>query len=236
MIKTELKKLTDELKHHPLIQRVDISYADGILPSKFAEVEKQTGLIFENDIREFYSECNGLELQVTYNEDFFLAYNEKINREVNDPFFVLPEDEENKYLGLHILPFEEVFSKQWFNFSSDAVKVFNGESFILTQLAERLRPFDLFSGFTCAAFYLDFPNKDIKVLLLDDHYDDWTSSCLTDFKSYWKIILNGIFSVAARKEILLKTDLCNCEPDLIKSKISRLQKPSLFLLDYTKKK
>lgn len=228
MINDSLNDILTQMGNNPLVTDISMITREGIHSVLFSDFERSIGFEIDESIKLFYKEFNGLKLHIEYDQQYYNDHKNSIAKNVTDPLFYLPEDEENQYLGLNILPFEEVFTKCYFNFSSEIVKDFNNKKYTVSSLANWIRPFDLFSGFTCAAFFIDIIDKKIKVLLLDDHYDNWFDSYLIDFKMYWEIVLKGYFSTQARKNILIKSDDSKHNDYLIKNKINGLKKPLLF--------
>jgi hypothetical protein len=209
-LKAGLSDLENTVKQHPLLEIFEVEYSSGVDPEKFDVFKKQYALDVPQAIKEAYSEINGF--TITYglknNTDEGLAQFNSVSKD-----YMLEKGPPYIIGSIKFLTFEKCFLENtWentlFNTGSESDKddfTFKKKNYTYNDFGKQLKPFDLFSEETCAAFIL-IPDERFDAMLLTDHYADWSNSRIISFDDYWKLVLSTKGIVDARERYLSETD------------------------------
>ena len=110
------------------------------------------------------------------------------------------QDDENPYIGLSIVSFDELFHHTYFNFPENDAVDFGHSTYGLDELSAMIKPFDKYSEFACFGVFINASQKATQLLMLDAHYDSWFSSRFTNFENYFRFLMkSGCICEARRK-------------------------------------
>jgi hypothetical protein len=197
----KLETMANKLRDNVLVKNVLVKKGEGLPLQQINTVENLLGIRLDTSFKEFYTLSNGFDLTVEYDVDKINENRNAIN-ELTDFSFLFPEDEENPYISIRFLEFDQIFSKPYFIFDQNSVVNFNNREYTLKELSYNIRPFDVYSGFSCMAIFLSPEENKMKLLMLDGHYDDWVNSRFIDFDLYIELIVRTGGICEARRKYL----------------------------------
>jgi hypothetical protein len=208
------RAIVNEIESHPLLEVVDFSVNQPASDEILVSVEERLGAPLAEPIRTFYKETNGLRLYWKIKSGLTDEELDRIEEEYDDYDIGVPDeeentDDENPFAHINLMAIEDcVINRNWEGkiiydeITSDEETVdFAGVTYRERDFQRRLKPFDLFSAYSCMAFFLEEGVGNPKVLRLSSHYVEWDNSKITDFKSYIEMLLVTRGIVEARKEI-----------------------------------
>lgn len=205
------REIVSAIASHPLLEIVQYHINPPASNEVLVDVEKKIGASLAESIRAFYQEANGFKLHWKVRTGLS---DEELNRleDLYDDYGIgEPDDEDNEspFACINLIPIEEcMIERDWHNViifdevvSNKTSISFSGVSYEEQNFRERLRPFDLFSNYSCMAFLLEDGIGDPKVLHLSDYYVEWDSSRVTDFESYLEMLCATRGIVESRENI-----------------------------------
>jgi hypothetical protein len=203
-----------EIESHSLLEVVEFSINPPANDEVFSAVEKKLGAPLSEPIRSFYAEANGLRLYWKIKSGLTEEDLDVIAEEYDDYDIGIPDeeegtDDENLFAQIKFLSIEDsIIYRDWQNVIvfdeltlEDETINFAGMTYNKREFQRRIRPFDLYSAFSCMAFFLEKGVGNPKVLLLSGHYVEWDHSRITDFESYLEMLFATRGITEARKEI-----------------------------------
>ena len=196
------RAMVDQIKAHPLLEVRRFEIGAPIDADGLRAVERHLGAPLAPALKGFFQECNGLSLywkiKAGLSDDEMDALGEDFgDYDLGSPDDESGEDHQSLFANLKILPLQEaIIGRDWSKviLAGDDEMArqpvdFLGKPQPRGTLLQKLRPFDLFSGYACMAFYLEPGVGDPKALHLSGHYVEWDNSRLTDFASYLEVVL-----------------------------------------------
>ncbi len=203
--------MVDEIKLHPLLEIVDFCVNQPASDEAFAAVERRLEATLDKSIRDFYQKANGLRIYWKIKSGMTDEELDNIQEEYDDYDIGIPDedDDENYFAKIDLIPIENaVVDRNWNNkiifdeITSDEDTIeFSNTTYREKDFQKNLKPFDLFSDYSCMAFLLEKGVGNPKILRLSSHYAEWDNSRITDFESYLEMLLFTRGIVEARKEI-----------------------------------
>lgn len=198
--------MVEELKRHADILAL-LNYT--VFPPASDEiidiVETDLGFSLDESIRAFFRAANGLQLRWKLKgSEGFDPKRDKLDFEPFDSLF--PWEEYLHDTGLvNILPIEEIFGRNWkdlvwFDSEANQRTEFLGVTYDRRDFKQGIKPFDLFNKFYSTVFFVGDRDKNLKVILGEDHNSDFTSSKVTDFESYIEFLIATKGVVVERKK------------------------------------
>ncbi len=210
----KFRAMVVEIESHPLLEVVDFCVNQPAMDEELAAVETMLGASLAEPIRNFYKEANGLKLYWKIKSGMTDKELDTIQEEYDDYDIGVPDEEEdtdneNPFAKINFIPIENaIIHRNWHNkiifdgITSDEDTVeFACNTYKEKDFQRNLKPFDLFSDYSCMAFFLEEGVGNPKVLRLSSHYAEWENSKITDFESYLEMLLVTKGIVKARKEI-----------------------------------
>jgi hypothetical protein len=205
-LKEHLNELVDTVTRHPLLKIYEKLQSSPIDPGKFDAFKQSYGFDVPPKLRDAYSENNGFTIiyGLKDNSDEGLV---KFNSASKD--YMVEKGPPYIIGSVKFLTFEESFLEDtWrttlYDMGSESDKdkfVFRKTEYTYNDFGKQLKPFDLFSEETCAAFLL-IPDERFEVILLTDHYADWKNSRIISFDDYWSLVFSTGAIIDARERYL----------------------------------
>ena len=208
------RAMVAEIEAHPLLEVVDFQINSSTNDEVLAMVEERLEASLAEPIINFYKEVNGLRLYWRIKSGLAEEELDSIQEEYDDYEIGVPDEEEdadseNPFAQINILPIEDcLINRNWDNIiifdeitSNEDELEFTGIKYKTRDFQRQLKPFDLYSSYSCMAFFMEKGNGNPKVLRLSSHYVEWNNSKITDFKSYLEMLLMTRGIVEARTEI-----------------------------------
>ncbi|NEO40248.1 MAG: SMI1/KNR4 family protein [Moorea sp. SIOASIH] len=208
------RAMVDEIESHPLLEVVDFSVNQPASDELLTSVEETLRTSLAEPIRTFYKETNGLRLYWKIKSGLTDEELDRLEEVYDDYDIGLPNeeedtDDENPFAHINLISIEDcIIKRNWqekiifdeINYNDETVE-FAGVTYRERDFQRRLKPFDLFSAYSCMAFFFEEGVENPKVLRLSSHYVEWDNSKITDFKSYLEMLLVTRGIVDARGEI-----------------------------------
>lgn len=209
-LRIKLNGLRDKITQHPLLEIYERSESSGVDPVHFELFKKQYGIDLPSFIQEAYLDMNG----------FTFVYGLKDN---SDEGLALFNASSQDYLiekgppyvvgSIKFLSFEKIFLENtWEGMLYNTHSLSDGKEFEFKKIkytfnifGKQLKPFDIFSEETCAAFLL-LPDLRFDVILLVDHYVDWKNSRVIGFEDYCKLVFSTAGIIESRERYLSQID------------------------------
>jgi len=205
----QFEELTEKITRHPLLEIFEKQQSAGVNPEKFNAFKQSYGFDVPAKLKEAYSEINGFTIiyGLKDNSDEGLV---KFNSASND--YMVEKGPPYIIGSIKFLTFEKSFLENtWQNTLYDIGSVSDNDKFVFKKndytyndFGRQLKPFDLFSEETCAAFLL-IPDERFEVILLADHFADWKNSRIISFENYWKLVFLTGGIIDARERHLSET-------------------------------
>jgi hypothetical protein len=205
-LRKRLEELTQTIRQHPLLEIYEHQQSSGVDSGKFNDFRKSHGFDVPQIINDAYTEINGFTIVygLKDNSDQGLAKFNSISKdymvEKGPPYIV----GSIKFLTFEMSFLENTWQTTLYDIgsASDNEKFhFRKKEYTYNDFGKQLKPFDLFSEETCAAFLL-IPEERFEVVLLTDHYADWKSSRIISFEDYWSLIFQTGGIIDARERHL----------------------------------
>jgi len=208
-LKKQLEELTQKITQHPLLEVYGKHQPPGVDPEKFNAFKRSFGYDVPQNIQNAYSEMNGFTMVygLKDNSEEGLAKFNSISKD-----YIVEKGPPYIVGAIKFLAFEMCFlGDTWKNTLYDIGSQSDSEQFnfrkkeyTYNDFGKQLKPFDLFSEETCAAFLL-VPEERFEVLLLTDHYADWKNSRIISFENYWTLVFQTGGIIDARERYLAET-------------------------------
>ncbi|BAZ00997.1 hypothetical protein NIES37_49950 [Tolypothrix tenuis PCC 7101] len=205
----KFETLVREVESNQFLEVTEFKVNSPISKQKLADIEVAIEKKLDKSIINFYRQMNGLTLNWRVKPD--LANDEqafeKIRDRYDDYYIKWPEDETDAipFAKIDILPLENcLIERNWQEIiipQPDETIEFANVSYQHSDFTKRLKPFDVFSDYSCMSFILENDNDNPKVLLLSDYYIEWEESRITDFESYLEMLLVTRGIVESRSRI-----------------------------------
>jgi hypothetical protein len=184
-----ISKLEKLITKHPLFDVIEFNINSGVDKSALLKFKNQYGFDVHPQIAKFYFQVNGFLLTYKLKDDS----DDILDHFMQDARYTPGRDPIG---SINFQSFEDVFLKDnWkgilydTNSLSDTDELtFNGQSYTYNDLGKKIKPFDVYSEETCAAILLTEKNR-FDVILLEDHYADWSNSRIIGFEDYFRLIL-----------------------------------------------
>jgi len=176
-------------------------------PAAIEQAQRVLGAQLAPEILDFYRKHDGISIRWVFAEDARPGDRKR----ANTPFTEI--DSSNTASGLiHFMPIDEVFVSAD-RYEGELWSAAQANLDELTKVGTRrykhldfrkgLRPFDYYSDFSMAAFFVGGHDANPPVLLGDDHGADWTTSGGGDFTAYVDGVLALRGSVHGRRTFML---------------------------------
>jgi hypothetical protein len=199
------RAMVEELRLLPFVEVVKFEMPLPATEEDLEAVEKRLGAPLAGPLRDFYGLANGLELRWRIKPDLDEKEIKRLQRKSSDYPFELPEQDENPFAYINLLPLRDsIVRRRWKELNVQVEQEtfeFGDKTRPYEEFRKSLKPFDLFSLYDCMAFQIEKGNSDPTVLLLSDYYIEWNNSRLTDFASYLEMLLVTRGIVQARDAI-----------------------------------
>ncbi|MFN0200153.1 MAG: SMI1/KNR4 family protein [Bacteroidia bacterium] len=143
--------MVESLKHHPRVQILNTYQGKPLTERYLVQWEKRLGFQLPQDVRDFYKQCNGLQLRWVdrKNPSNRLTCHQKSHKQKTIPFYhwEQPRSEEGSIM---ILPFQKVFHPAWgvnyeYEWKGPTQVLISGKVFNTKELNKHIRQFDIFS-------------------------------------------------------------------------------------------
>ena len=202
--------------------------------AEILEVENALGYHLDKSIKDFFRECNGVQLLWSHpnNENFA-----KMREIIKSKNFIGYGITDNFLFdgALFIEPIKSVFLTDWydriyFDFTIEDKRAvqFAEKTYIEPDFSKRIKPFDMYSVFNEQTFFLNgLPNP--PVVMGDDYQACYTDSFLMNFTDYLEFVLHFYASVEARRAFFSKFNGNNSSK---KAKADFLKFPVIDLTKY----
>lgn len=225
-----LEKIKQEVNAHPLLEIVKFEIAQPIDEQTIQEVEQKLQIKLDEDLKEFYKQMNGCtihwQLMRLSEEEYDEKVYEKFGRYEPD----LEDDDENPFAQIKINPIEKCFLEDWFNYNNsyDYIFEFKNETYKECEFSKKLKILDEFSTFSCIAYIVEKRFENAPLVMLAGHFSDWWNSRLTNFASYWQMLIKsrGIYTI--KNDILQAPNGSNSPPIKSLDNFEKELNPLLF--------
>ncbi|MCW5851048.1 MAG: hypothetical protein KIT87_13315 [Anaerolineae bacterium] len=231
--KARLEKMIQDLGKYSWVEIVEHQLNPAASDKDLKRVEDLLGAPLAKPIRDFYSQVNGLKFRWRIKLDVSEDKAKELRKISQDYQIEIAESDSDPMVMINFIPItESMIKRDWHELidpqQGETVE-FAGDKYSYEEFRPRLKPFDLFSLYSCAAFLIEQGNGDPKVLILDNHYYEWDNTRITDFDTYLEAVLTTYGLVEARERIFsaARGDL---KPPLILTpdKIRQKYGPKLF--------
>lgn len=205
-LKTELNFLTDEINQHPLLEIFEQTVNPKPDPLIFESFKKIYNFNVPPFIQNMYLEMNGFTLVYGLKNnsadelELFNAQSKDYLLEKGPPYIL----GSIKFLSFEKVFLEDTWNSVLYNTKSDSDELkftFKNITYTYNSFGKQLKPFDLFSDETCAAFLL-IPDLMFDVILLTDNYIDWNNSRIISIEDYCKLMFSTKGIIDAREKYL----------------------------------
>ncbi|HWW75289.1 MAG TPA: hypothetical protein VNZ44_07835 [Pyrinomonadaceae bacterium] len=197
--------MVEEIKGHPRLEVVEFALNPPATADVFRQVEEKLKAAPSGPLREFYGRANGMRLRWKIKAGLSEAELEEVRAESPDYSIESSENADIPFAQINLIPLEEALvTRRWEEFEEaedDEHFEFQGQTYLVREFGERVRPFDLFSTYNAMAFVTEEGNGDPPAMLLGDYYVEWSHSRLTDFASYVEMLLATRGVVKAREQV-----------------------------------
>lgn len=187
------KNMVDEIENHPFLEVVKYQTFPPAKAEVFKKAAELIGAELDATILNFFSETNGLHLHWKVKEGIPETVFEELVENCDDYWMERTEHPDNPFAKINILPLEKSILYNWDqeipSEGFEETTRFGKLEMPSTQFIQNLKSFDLFSEYSCMAFFLSQGQGNPSVLWLSDNYADWENSKLTDFYSYLETLL-----------------------------------------------
>lgn len=205
---SDLEKVKQEVDANPLLEMVTFDIAPPAGEEQIKEIEQKHQIVLHKSLKDFYRQANGCCLHWQLIELSEEEYEAKVYGKFGDYEPDLEDDDENPFAQIRINSLEDCFLEDWFDYDhSDQDKFrFGGEVYDKYTFSKQLKILDKFSTFSCMAYVIDKAFETAPLVMLSGHYADWWNSYLTNFATYWKLLVQsrGIYEI--KRDILGKMD------------------------------
>lgn len=230
----KLEKITMEVESLPFIEIVQNEIRPPAEDRIFDRIESAYGIQLDDEIKNFYSELNGFYFHWRIKDD--IRNIEKIQNKYDDYWIEYPENEDNPFAKINLLPIEEVFFDtdwinkfHWHEFDKKSQVDFKGKPYNRRDFSKFLKPFDLFSSFSFMSFLIDPASQELDVLMLTGHGAEWDNSRITDFETYIGSLFNT-YGITEARETIFSEYRGDLMPELTSADIDWAEvRPKLFL-------
>lgn len=195
-IKNQFEELIASLSEDPTIEVIWSSIEDGTNLGNSS---------LPNDLVEFYTQINGLQLVWLKKTNPF--FKDKSYKKRSQPFSWLEMWEDDfAYDGsIMLLPYDISFgnsweNKVWYKAEERYSTSFRGKKMSMLEFKKRIIPFDLFNRYYSVSYFKNDPDLDHPLLLGQDFGADYTSSKLYTLKEYLKLLISTKGHVKSRAE------------------------------------
>ena len=204
------KEMVESLKANSHIHINHFLMLDANL-NNIVEVENKLGYELDQNIKDFYSECGGIQLVWTHKANSHYEALKQFNENNQQLDYEWGYIDYCGYDGsIMIPPIQEVFLSEWydviyFDFTIEDRRtiVFDGNEYIEPDFSKRIKPFDRYSQYHDMAFFLDGTSNP-KLILGDDHQACYTDSRLITFTDYMKFLIYSKGATEARSNFFSK--------------------------------
>lgn len=201
------EEMVAELRRAPDVVVSRVHVAPPVSEETIARVHAKLGFALSDRILGFYRQANGLALEWVPKDH--PAYDpDSHDEEQHEPFDMVPQDVAGGVINIY--PFETLLDDYedffWFQTMEGEKTELRGKSYDLLAFSRSIRPFDYYSEYTMAAFFLGDRVEDPPVLLGDDHGATFTAFPPTDFVSYMEGILALRGSWVGRERFFCRAD------------------------------
>lgn len=197
--------LKQEIENRPYLEVVEFKINPPASGEVLKKVEDLLGTPLDKSLMQFYQEANGLKLYWRIKSKLPEAEAEKLNEEFDDFTFELPDDKDEPFACINLLPLEDsLLKKTWKEVEIETDKKefeFGKQTLNRLEFAKRLKPFDLFSMSASMAFLIEQKKGNPRILQLSDYFVTWNNSRITDFATYLEILFVTRGIVEARDAI-----------------------------------
>ncbi|MGM0556342.1 MAG: DUF4234 domain-containing protein [Myxococcota bacterium] len=186
--------MVDEMREHPRVAITHYWVGEPATDADIQAVEEELGFEFDERIKSFYKQANGLQfrwmdkLDSTYVEERDSQTTTTRERHISG-------DNDDAMGVIDILPLRETFvdtdyeDRIWFDWMNDSETEFRGDEWNLLEFSKNIRPFDPYSFYNSTAFFLGDGEPGTTVIMGDDHDATFTDSRITDLASYLELVL-----------------------------------------------
>ncbi|EAY24041.1 SMI1/KNR4 family protein [Microscilla marina] len=205
---SDLEKIKQEIDRHPLLEVITYEVAPPASKEQIKSIEQKYNIVLDQGLKDFYEQANGCCLHwqlIELSED---EYDAKVYDKFGDYEPDLEDDEENPFAQIKINSLEDCFLKDSFSYddSHDYIFQFKGNEYIEHEFSKKLKILDEYSTFSSIAYLCDTEFESAPLVMLSSHYSNWWNSRLTDFATYWKILMQSRGIIEIRNDILGATD------------------------------
>lgn len=184
------QEMVADLRKSPDVAVARVHVAPPVTDEAIARVHAKLGFRLSDAIVGFYRQANGLALEWVPKDH--PAYDAAAHdEESSEPFDMVPQDVPGGVINIY--PFESLLDSYedvfWFEWMAGQKAELAGQTYDLLAFSKAIRPFDYYSEYTMAAFFLGDGSPDPRVLLGDDHGASFTAFAPTDFSTYMEAIL-----------------------------------------------
>lgn len=200
--------MAKELAETEHVEVVEFMLGPPAPDSVLSRVEELLGAPIASEIRDFYSETNGLKLHWQIKPNVSPGVAEELRAKSKDYYVEIAEYVGAPFAIVNILSLEESLLKsRWEQLEPIASEPgidFNDKSYTGAEFVTRLKPFDILRDEFCMAFFVEEGSGDPPVLLLTEGWTEWADSRPTNFGSYIEMLLATRGIAEARVKIFSK--------------------------------
>ncbi len=198
-----------ELAAHPRTRVTHLWVGRPVTDAQVAAVEVRLGRPLEPALLAFFRRANGLQLRWIDTESPEYRPG-RDDRTITRRQSYIAGDNDDANGVIDIAPLEEIFAGSeatkgqlwWDDSEVYDEQEFAGRSYPYLAFRKALRPFDRFSFYNSAGFFIADGEEQLTVIIGDDHDACWTDSRRTDFRSYVEHALSERGTVQARRDWL----------------------------------
>ena len=227
---SNLEKIKQEIDSNPLLEIVTFEVAPPVSEEQIKEIEQKHQIILDKSLKDFYRQANGCHLHWQLMPLSEEEYDTKVYGKFGDYEPDLEDDDENPFAQIKINSLKDCFLDDWFDYdNSDQDKFqFKDDVYNKQILSKKLKILDKFSTFSCIAYITDKKFETTPLVMLSGHYADWWNSYLTNFATYWQLLMQsrGIYEI--KNDILGKIDGHKVEPITNLNDFGEQLTPKLF--------
>lgn len=211
------EQMVAEMREHPRIAVTHFKISDPVSDDEIAMAEEKLGVELDDAIKTFYRQADGIQLRWKDRQgDHYVEGDDDTTITEFTPDLCGGNDDAAGVVD--IWPLTEVFVYNYyiqdltFEWMADNTTEFDGEEYNMKAFFESVYPFDRYSFYRSTAFWAGKENPGSTVIMGDDHDASFTSSRITDFRSYLEFILAHRGSHEARRKQFIKFKGHQLEP------------------------
>lgn len=186
--------MVDELREHPRVAITHLWIGEPVADTEIARVEAAVGFELDEHITGFYRQANGLQFRwMDRLSECFVAGRDDVTQTERGRYICGDDDDAMGVIDIFPLgealvdtDYEDII---WSDWMEGEVETFGGRDYDLLEWSKAVRPFDQFSFYNSAAFFVGDGQPGSTVIMGDDHNATFLDSRITDLTSYLEFVL-----------------------------------------------